>query len=83
VFYVNSQLHFLSSIRTQAFRHSYIIHKVTSCKAQSYVSTQNEDGSAEVRRIDVLLLTHDYDSDALYVTHPLMFNTKDRYPEYP
>lgn len=82
VFFVNSQLHFLSSIRTQTFRHCYVIHKVTSCKAQKYVSSRNEDGGADVRRIDVLLLTHQYDADALYVTHPLMFATKDRYPEY-
>lgn len=51
-------------------------------KSQKYVSSVTEDEGGELRKIDVLLLTHEYDTEALYITHPLNYLSKDRYPEY-
>jgi hypothetical protein len=46
------------------------------------VSSVTEGEGGELRKIDVLLLTHEYDTEALYVTHPLNFQSRERYPEY-
>lgn len=59
-----------------------MVHKVVSRKSQKYVSQITEAEGGELREIDVLLLTHDYDTEALYITHPLNFHSKERYLEY-
>ena len=73
VIYKNCQLQFLSSIKSHAFRHCYVVHKLVTRKSQRYVSSVTEDEGGELRKIDVLLLTHDFDTEALYITHPLNF----------
>lgn len=78
VFFRDSQLQFLSSIKNHAFRYSYIVHRVVTCKISKYVSTA--DGG--LRKIDVLLLTHQFDNEALFITHPLIFQDSKRRPEY-
>lgn len=56
---------------------------MVSRKAQKYVSTlDDENDNGDLRKIDVLLLTHTYDTDALYITHPLIYKSDNRYAEY-
>jgi hypothetical protein len=49
---------------------------------QKYVSSVTDDEGSELRKIDVLLLTHQFDTEALYISHPLIFTSKERYSEY-
>ena len=56
---------------------------MVSRKAQKYVSTLvDENDHGDLRKIDALLLTHQFDTDALYITHPLIFKSENRYSEY-
>jgi hypothetical protein len=63
----------LTSIKSHVFRHCYIVHKIIGRKSEKYVSGGTEDEGGELRKIDVILLTHQFDTQALYLTHPLIF----------
>ena len=39
-------------------------------------------GKNDLRVMDVLILTHQYDSLCLYLTAPIIFQTQERHPEY-
>jgi hypothetical protein len=49
------------------------VHKIIGRKSEKYVSGGTEDEGGELRKIDVILLTHQFDTQALYLTHPLIF----------
>ena len=70
-------------MRNNSFRHCYVIQKLISRKSKKYVShITDDDDCGDLRKIDVLLLTHEFDTIALYITHPLIYNSEERYSEY-
>ena len=79
----DSQLQFLHSIKNHSFRHSYIINRVVIRRKRKYMSSRGQEGgSQELRKMDVLILTHKYDSLCLYITAPVIFQSKESYPEF-
>ena len=89
-FYVmvqDCQLLFYNSMKDSAFKYSYVVNRVTIRKTQKYLGfqeTDNESGGHKVdlRKIDVLILTHSYDTNVMYLTAPLLFTCKERHPEF-
>ena len=72
----DSQLQFLQSIKNHSFKHTYIINRVEMRKKRKYMSSggaQAEGGKQDLRKMDVLILTHKYDSLCLYLTAPIIF----------
>ena len=87
VIYKNCQLQFMTSIRNNQFKHSYILHKVeVRPTRKDIISMFGQDASTpdaqRLRKIDVLMLTHRYDTKCMYVTVPQIFENEYRYPEF-
>ena len=54
-------------------------------KKRKYMSTGGagtEGGKQDLRKMDVLILTHKYDSLCLYLTAPIIWKTEESHPEF-
>ena len=80
----DAQMQFMPTIKHNTFTHSYLINRVNIRKCKKYINVPKDDNSnkSEVLKKDVLLITHDYDTHCLFMTSPIIFNTKRTYPEF-
>ena len=74
----------MPSVKHHAFTHTYIINRITIRKKKHYIAIPDgsKNGKVELIRKDVLLITHDYDTNCLFMTAPIIFNTRENYPEF-
>ena len=87
IYYVvlkDSQMQFMPSVKHHAFTHTYIINRVTIRRTKKYIAIPDgkKKGETELMKKDVLLITHNYDNNALFMTAPIIFNTRETYPEF-
>jgi hypothetical protein len=62
------------------FKFSYVCNKINIRRTKKYVmDPKNPD---IMRKLDVIILTHEYDSICLYLTVPLIYESVKLYPEY-
>ena len=77
-------MQFMPSVKHHAFTHSYIINRITMRKTKKYITVPDtrREGETELLKKDVLLITHNYDTNCLFLTAPIIFNTRQTYPEF-
>ena len=77
-------MQFMPSVKHHAFTHSYLINRITMRLTKKYIAIPDntQNGQAELLKKDVLLITHRYDTNCLFMTAPIIFNTKQVYPEF-
>jgi len=77
-------MQFMPSVKHHAFTQTYIVNRITMRKTKKYVSITDHEksGQTELLKKDVLLITHTYDTNCLFLTAPIIFNTKQVYPEF-
>ena len=80
----DSQLQFFQKIGNHSFKHAYIINGIMMRKKRKYMAfgSPAEGGKSDLRTMDVLILTHKYDSLCLYLTAPIIFESQTSHPEY-
>ena len=74
----------MPSVKHHAFTHTYIINRITIRRTKKYIAIPDgkKKGETELMKKDVLLITHNYDTNALFMTAPIIFNTRETYPEF-
>jgi len=74
----DSQMQFMPSVKHHAFTHTYVINRITIRKTKHYIAIPNgnKKGETELMRKDVLMITHNYDTKAMFLTAPIIFNTR-------
>ena len=87
IYYVvlkDSQMQFMPSVKHHAFTHTYIINRITIRRTKKYIAIPDgkKKGETELMKKDVLLITHNFDNNALFMTAPIIFNTRETYPEF-
>ena len=77
-------MQFMPTVKHHAFSYSYVVNRITMRKTKKYIAIPNEskNGQTELLKKDVLLITHRYDNNCLFVTAPIIFNTRQFYPEF-
>lgn len=70
VIYKNFQLHFLPSIKSHAPKYVYVINEVIVRPKRKYAVTL---GSSNLKKIDTLMICHQYDTVCLFVTLPAAY----------
>lgn len=80
----DSQMQFMPSVKHHAFMQTYVINRITIRKTKHYISIpkRNKKGESELVKKDVLMITHIYDTKALFLTAPIIFNSRENYPEF-
>eukprot|EP00347_Sterkiella_histriomuscorum_P021039 403335495 len=73
--YHNSQLMFCNSVKRHDFKCSYIIYKSMIRKQRVFIGGVDDD--SKPRKIDVLMISHKFDDDALLITIPEIFETPE------
>lgn len=87
MFYVilkDSEMHFTPSVRHHAPTHTYIINRIMMRRSKKYIAVPDKSGNGQVslQKKDVLLITHEYDTNCLFLTAPIIFDTPHAYPEF-
>ena len=73
----------MPSVKHNSFTFSYLINRVTLRMCKKYITVpKGESGQTELLKKDVLLITHEYDKNCLFVTAPIIFDTKRNYVEF-
>ena len=72
--YHNSQLLFCQSVKRHDFKCSYSMYKAMVRKTKTYIGGVDE---GKPRKIDVIMISHKYDDDCLYLTIPEIFESPD------
>lgn len=79
-----SEMQFTPSVKHHAFTHTYIINRVFMRKTKKYIAVPDKSGNGHVSLVkkDVLLLTHEFDTNCLFMTAPIIFDSHHTYPEF-
>ncbi len=74
----------MPTVKHHAFTHNYVINRITIRKTKKYIAMPDakKPGLTELIKKDVLLITHQYDTNCLFMTAPIIFTTKQNYPEF-
>ena len=80
----DNQMQFMPTVKQHAFSYTYVVNRITMRKTKKYIAIPNESkkGQTELLKKDVLLITHSYDNNCLFLTAPIIFNTRQFYPEF-
>lgn len=68
-----SQLQFYINAMDNAFKFSYAVNKIAIRLTKKYVI--DPANSEIMRKLDVIILTHEYDTLCLYLTVPLIYES--------